>query len=228
MESQVMAQALEDLRAHRIDFAAFYARTQRDWERIAQDLYRRWPLPAGIEACDVEQDLLLAVHKERLVWRWQPERGKSLVEFVVWNAQDKAKKEIHKTRDSKRRSGSAPGRFALPLSSLHREGEEGEQDQRQDEESAWASAHEDDRDAEIALGGLEVFTSVLNAMPCRRDREALLHLVAAGGSVRDAAASILDDPGAAVACRVDTVREGERAVRVAAARARRVAREVVR
>jgi len=108
-----------ELRAYhcgRITFARFYAITRKEWFSLASSLIRRWRLPPSVDIEDVVQVMLADVH--RRVPRWDPERGRSLEDFVVWNACDKAVKWLHRERCAFRRDGKSKSRYPLPFACL--------------------------------------------------------------------------------------------------------------
>jgi DNA-directed RNA polymerase specialized sigma24 family protein len=107
--------ALEGLRAGRIEFGEFITATRPRWKSIALDIMRRWRVPGWVAVEDVEQELHLAAW--RFVWQFDEKRGSTLAKYVVWNAYDKAKKKVHKARGA-RLCGSAdrnPGHIDVPL-----------------------------------------------------------------------------------------------------------------
>jgi len=91
--------ALHRLREGQLSFTDFATYTHNHWHRLAVHLYRRWKPPTGVDVEDVLQEVLLAAWQ--FVGTWDPEREVSLERYVVWNASDKAKKQLHKLRGAK-------------------------------------------------------------------------------------------------------------------------------
>jgi hypothetical protein len=104
MADTLMESALHALRDGRIDFDFFAQATAPQWRALATRLFRRWTPPTGYSVEDTTQDLLLAAWS--LVDKWDPTRGVPIGRYVIWNASDKAKKQLHVQRGAKR-SGSA-------------------------------------------------------------------------------------------------------------------------
>lgn len=88
--------ALDELRAGRIDFTEFVGETRMRWRCLAQNIMRHWRTPSWMSLEDIEQELYVAAW--RFVWKFQEGRGPSLARYVVYNAFDKAKKKVHKAR----------------------------------------------------------------------------------------------------------------------------------
>lgn len=97
-------------------FDDFARATRGYWEMQARRLMRRWQTPADVEVEDVVQELLLGAWKA--VPRFDPARGKTLVQYVRWNAISKAKKFMHRQRCALRRDDKARSRHPLAFSRL--------------------------------------------------------------------------------------------------------------
>lgn len=102
---------LEQLTSGNLDFGQFAMETADDWRRLAGYLYNRWPLPTAVEVEDVEQELLLG--SWQVVERFDPTRGKSLLEYVVFNSVDRAKRWLHKQRSAVWGRDKGASRFPL-------------------------------------------------------------------------------------------------------------------
>lgn len=87
----------------------------RDNERrlrgVARRLYLRWRLPPAVDVEDVEQELRLAVCE--VLGGYDAARGRSLDDYLIWNAAQRTKGWLHRQRESPRRRGTAEGRYAL-------------------------------------------------------------------------------------------------------------------
>lgn len=109
----------------RMTFDELARRTRPNWEKLAQYLLRRWRSPTWVaDVEDVVQDLLLGAWVALKEWDPQHPAAAPLKSYVIFNAVDKAKKRVHTLRKAKRRDDKAPSRHMVPVSSLHREGEE--------------------------------------------------------------------------------------------------------
>lgn len=111
------------VREGQISFEQFVANTRKDFFALATHLLRRWNGPAWFTVDDVEQELYLGAWK--YISRWDPDRGKSIEEYVTWNAMCAAKRHLHSARGVSL-SGSPDRKlsnFEAPLSSIGEEGE---------------------------------------------------------------------------------------------------------
>lgn len=121
--------ALHEVRAGRVSFDAFVRSTIDRWRRIAAKLLREWrDTPGWLPHEDVVQDLLLAAW--RCIPKWDESKGRTLEDYVIWNAKDKARKNIHRARFGKRRHRGEEHTRATcdrPASSFVRQGEDGDE-----------------------------------------------------------------------------------------------------
>lgn len=111
-----MREHLGALQRHEISFDQFVRRTRPHWRRLAARLYSRWraKLPDGVMLEDIEQELLY--HAWLCVDHWEPARGRSIEDYVVFNACAKAVRWIHIQRNAYRRSEKEPSRFPAAAS----------------------------------------------------------------------------------------------------------------
>lgn len=113
-----MQKELEQLAAGEISFDVFAIRTSEHWQRLAQSLYGKWKtqIPAGVGVEDIKQEMLFQA------WFTLPEydatRGKTLHQYVVFQASARASRFINMQRNAFRRSGSAPSRFPTSFATL--------------------------------------------------------------------------------------------------------------
>lgn len=105
-----MRQALRAVHAREITWAEFYKRTARDWSRLARFLFVKWRLPRGVEAADIEQQLMLEAFLAAGTWK---AGGMPIDEYVVWVACSKTKRWIHEQRNAKRRDAKARSRMPV-------------------------------------------------------------------------------------------------------------------
>lgn len=131
MTREGFGEALARVREGTLSFDAFARQTKERWRRVAIALLRRWDAPswAGTEE-DVVQDLLLAAWQA--IPRWDPTdpRQRSLEDVVMYAANNRAKKNLHRARLGKRAhrdEDHTRSRYERPLSSFVREGESGEE-----------------------------------------------------------------------------------------------------
>jgi len=111
-----MQRELEQLADGRLTFDGFARATRLEWFRLASYLLRRWQAPADVGLEDLVQEMLLEAW--RISDRFDPRRGKTIQQYVTWNAVTRAKKWLHRraTRCAWRRStttrpaGSSPRR----------------------------------------------------------------------------------------------------------------------
>lgn len=89
-------------------FDAFAVATRSDWRKLAQYVYRKWPLPYGVEAEDIAQEMLLAAWIA--IGKWDPTRCVKLQTYVVWCAVTRGKRFVHEQRNSCHRT-AGDGRF---------------------------------------------------------------------------------------------------------------------
>lgn len=113
------------VRDEKLTWNAFVGATQAEFTAMAMSLVRRWKPPSWYGITDVVQELYL--------WAWRflpnfdPSRGKTIKQFVVYNAMSGAKRELHRARGAKL-SGTAdknPSRIEAPISSLSKTSDDG-------------------------------------------------------------------------------------------------------
>jgi len=92
------------------DFSCFVRETMRDWERLAESLFARWAMPAGVEAIDIRQEMLTAAWKSAK--KYAPDRGVTARRFLVWSAMAHAKRGMRMQRQAPK-SNPAEARFPL-------------------------------------------------------------------------------------------------------------------
>jgi hypothetical protein len=114
----VFSEAVRLFHDGRMTDANFFRSTRGTWERMARYLLRRWPAPAWVDQDEIVQELHLGA--SLCVWSYDERlsHGRTLEDYVEWNAIDYAKKKLHAMRGAKR-SGNAdgnPSRIERPLS----------------------------------------------------------------------------------------------------------------
>jgi DNA-directed RNA polymerase specialized sigma24 family protein len=194
---------IEKVRSGEVSFDTWARATARDWRRLAEHLFRRYPLPAALSVEDVEQEMLLAAWTA--IRTWDPSAGMPLERFVTWTAYINAKKWVHRQRNALRRDDRAPGRFP----SLMTLGD-------------YAVL----RSASTASDAAEVRARVAGAIRALEDsahRVAVTAVASAGGDLDAAADLLLGDPGARTSLGILTRSDAARLVRDATAASRMVA-----
>lgn len=219
--TKAMTAGLEQLRQGG-DFTAFVGQTKADFERMSVDIFRRWHVPPGVDAEDVQQQLYVAFIEEDLVGKWDPTKGPNLKTFTVWQAYTLAKRWLHEQRGAKRRDGKAPSRFPISFSQLGNQGEEGRDYAERGLEGVLAPTQEDD----VAWRELaEGFRTLLGSP---EHRMAFDVIVACGGCQDSAVHAIATDPRIALRCEVGSEEEAEKLVRETVAIVRDLVRQVLK
>jgi hypothetical protein len=113
-------EAVGAFRDGRMTSTEFFRVTQSAWQRMARYLLRRWRAPAWVEQEEIVQELHLGAML--CIWCYSDclARGRTLAEYVEWNAIDYAKKKLHAMRGANR-SGNAdanPSHFEKPFSAF--------------------------------------------------------------------------------------------------------------
>jgi DNA-directed RNA polymerase specialized sigma24 family protein len=199
-----MQRELEALRAGRLTFDGFVRATRLEWFRLAAYLLRRWSAPADVGLEDLVQEMLLGAWD--VVGRFDPRRGKSVQQFVVWNAVTRAKKWLHKQRCAYKLDDRSPSRHALCMAALDEDA-----GRRLEPVAVELPADAVDRTRALAeaVGRLESDV----------DRALLLCLVDARGDVERAARDVVARPRARWLLRIEDETHARRAIRRAMARA---------
>lgn len=97
-------------------FEAFAIATRSQWRRIAVRLMQRWKCPCDVEVDDVIQELLMGVFV--VLPDYDETRGKSLAQYAVWNAINRAKKWMHRQRGALRRDDRSKSRHPIAMSTI--------------------------------------------------------------------------------------------------------------
>ncbi len=177
-----------------ITFGEFERRTREAWMRLASGLLRHWKAGCDVSVEDLYQELLVAAW--RFVPKFDPARGVSLRDFVVYNACDKAKKWLHKRRNAYRRDDKAAGRFELVFSGMSLQS----QDRHEEIEDVLLNRIPIDPGQEHGLEKRAALASI------DWDDLAFLHYQRAG-SIEGAVLSIQSSPVARYALRAVTISE---------------------
>lgn len=184
-----------------IGFDEFARETMSYWESVAAMLRARWIMPAGVEAADLRQELLLGAW---LAWRaYDPTRGVPLRTHATWNALAGAKRWLNGQRNAKRRSCHAQSRVEVRKVDVA-------PDEFSDSRGVAARVVDADFDATVDLIG--------RVRAARGYAGVMLREVAhAGGDVR-AAAAVMVEHGTLDAFGVRSAREAAELIERAAAR----------
>lgn len=150
---------------------------RKDIARFARWLLKRWSVPAGVTADDVEQELRLGAV---LALRDYDESRGSMTrdKFVWWSAVSHAKRWIHTQRGALRRSGHSPSTHPV-LAPV-------DMDEWRDVSG--------DTPQDTAAEFLEVLRLALAACRTERERVCLGALIDARLDVGEASGAVLRDP----------------------------------
>lgn len=98
---------LTELAEGDITFGEFTRTTSGDFTAMATHLARRWgTLPPALQVQDLTQEMLLAVHLQ--LPNYNPAKGRSLRDFIVWMAYCAARKCCTAAAVSKKRDETGP------------------------------------------------------------------------------------------------------------------------
>lgn len=191
-------QAIALLHDGRLDFTTFARATRPSWEKLARYLLRRWKAPAWVEPEEIIQELLLGAWESVWCYSEHLAQGRTLDEYVEWNATDKAKKKLHKMRGAKlsKNADANASRYETPLSSF-------------EATSEWLDGllHEDAEQHDI----VERKQRVERACRTEAERRAMRALSETGDIVRGAILLFEDDEARAL-CGLRTARDAGRFV----------------
>lgn len=109
-----MKRELQELVDGVINFNTFERRTHTEWVKLAQHLFVRYPMPAGVELADVVQEIVMSAW--RAVQSYDASRGSDLTSYVTWTAYAGARRWANEQRNSYRRGDHVPGRYPIPES----------------------------------------------------------------------------------------------------------------
>lgn len=93
-----LSDQLERLRSGECTFAEFASGTRNLWKYMAARLLRSRDPGIGVDAADVEQEMLVAAWL--FVGRWEDGRGAPIDKYVLFNSCDKAKKWLDGQREA--------------------------------------------------------------------------------------------------------------------------------
>lgn len=170
-------EAVASFRDGRMTAGDFFKETHATWKRMAGYLLRRWRAPAWVDEEEIVQELKIGATQSLWCYSACLARGRTLADYVEWNAIDYAKKKLHAMRGANR-SGNAdanPSRFEIPFSAFREDGPTFEFRVEPDQE----------RQLEIKLAIERICTTV-------RDRHALDAFLKAGDIVTGAVALFAD------------------------------------
>jgi hypothetical protein len=183
--SENLASNLQALRAREIPFEVFHRRTRDEWRRMAVALHRRYTLPPGVTADDVEQEMLFGCWVA--VSRWEDDRGVSLVSYVVWGAHNRAQKWIQRQRGVNQHTRRGPAGYAFCASALTRDGDDGGPRVL---ENATAGARDRERDLDVQA----LLAMIPRVASSEAGKQALRRFFEQMGDVEKAAEAFYGDP----------------------------------
>jgi hypothetical protein len=164
-------------------YTKFVRETEREFEKMAAKIYRRWPLPEAVEPQDVVQDLHVEI--VRIMRSYKPEKA-TVAAFLIWNAFARAKKECNRQRGKVK--DRDPSIHALVVSGLLSTGESGPErfEDCIDRLALEGDALELDRECESMLDSKEMLRKIRSRLS-EQDSRRVRRVVAHGGNVRAAA-----------------------------------------
>lgn len=195
--------------ARRIGREQFVRETMPRWRAVARRLWEGWrrKLPAWVEREDVEQELvMLALRYAR---NYDPARGGTPGQFVVWVAQRRAARLLEHWRGASTHGKATenPSRAEVAFSRAFPAQGDGEGQRRSPEEMLRALATQD-----YAVEQGEEFAEALDGAQSVREALVLLALRRAEGSPRRAAAVLYADFAARVECELEDEEHARRVV----------------
>lgn len=205
-----LGEALLAVREKRCTFNDFVRATRIHWQRLSDDLRRRWDIPVWVGREDIEQDMLIAAWQ--FLDKFDPSRGVAIERFMVFNATDKAKKALHVARGANQHRGTDrnKSRYEKNESSFKREGDaEGERQSVLDQN---ASVEPDQEDV---VHRNERGKRVLKACINTREFLTMQAITKVGNSVRDAASLLYEDRDARRICALTSIEQANEVVEIA-------------
>lgn len=194
---------LREVRDGSKSFDAFARETRRTWERLAEYVAGRWRLPRWASTADILQELLAGAW--RAIWEYDPKRAKGATfpGYVIWNAVDAAKKQVHRWRGAKlhREADRNPSRMDFSYGQVW-----GDNADRVVEERLAQGPEQ-----EQAIERREASERALKAARTVREQHAI-RVLADSGSLAEGAMRLYADPTARRECRLSNEREAVRVV----------------
>lgn len=209
-----LEQVLLALRAGHVSLDRFFREADADLRRMADALFKRWPLPPGVGPEDLYQQMCLGICEERRDLKWDPMRGIPLLTHVLYHAHVFAKRWLHGQRGAKRRSGKEMGRFPICMSALG----DGQDDALEEVQQVVNGTQDEDCDAR------RVLLDVYDALPLPSAVAWAVYVQE--GDTEQAARRIDASSGLASTCRVSTVDEARVVVKKAIKKGREIARSM--
>lgn len=212
--------ALLSLREGSMPLGEFFRVVDGDLRRMAAALHGRWVLPPGVEPLDVFQEMSIYMLSRRPDLSWMPgtlnKRGQpiSISTFVLYHLHVAGKRWINATRQAKRRSGKAMGRFPICMTALI---DTDDEDYLEIEQAVEATQ---DVEVEASVIGLEVFDEL--PVPVAITWAVYVQ----EGDVYRAAKRITASVGLASTCHVSTIEEATSAVKRAVEQGYEIARRM--
>lgn len=213
-----LEQVLSALRKGEVSLDRFFREAHADLRRMSDALYKRWPLPPGVSAEDLYQQMCLSIIDERRDLEWEPGRTNkkgrliTLLTHVLYHAHVAAKRWLHGQRGAKRRSGKELGRFPICMSALG----DGT-DESYDEIEQVVDATQDEEHA-----ARRVLLEVYDKLPLEQSVAWAVYV--REGDEEQAARRIDASSGLGTTCRISTVEEARLLVKRAVKQGRKIAR----
>lgn len=187
---------LKALHEGKLSYATYYRLHRADLERLAKQLWGRWPAHSvGIE--DLVQEMLLALFRKLPSW----DAGRApVLRYAVWTMCAAAKALLHNQRDARLRHDKSPSRAPLPRdpSVLERQ-----LSQEPTQEQA----------AELFMRLARVAAGADAANPAPPVERMVVNALAEHGSVEGAAAALYGSARRRTALRLGSEKEAQQLVR---------------
>lgn len=194
-----MKDQLKALQAGRMSFAEFARGTKPAWTAHAKKLHDRWKTPPELSVEDLVQIMLLEAWLR--VPKYDSKHGVSLYRYVVYNACDKAKKEINRARCAPRGDGKRESRFALCGAYFNTSGAEASGNTEFNIDTtlamngtAWIFPGFNVEEATIRAESMrELINGMLDRASCQEQQFDMVALLNANGDVADAGHLLFKD-----------------------------------
>jgi hypothetical protein len=195
----------------RRDFDIFWRETRRTWRGMAQRLYLRWTPPAGCSPDDVEQELSMAVWNLLDEGKYDVTKGRTLADYLVFNACNRAKYWLHQQRGASLHGNRDKNPTRAPISV---DTQYAAQPDRPHKGAAFVLARmrteaTQEHEADRRLRLLNILDDCTNL----RERFALVSLYFHGGNEQRAAQYIYNDQNIRQLCRFGSEQQALTSVR---------------
>ena len=195
-------------------YTLFWVDTRHVWRGIAANLYQRWKPPAGVTVDDVYQQLGENVWNLLISCTYDPSKGRTRADYIIYNACTKGKYFLHQQREANLHGNhdKNPSRYATSYTEAGINYDERGHIRAGTKvlmrTSVPASQHR-------AVERREELNALLETITSTRDRFALVALYFSDGSPYEAAKTIYEDLEMRLMCRLGSVEQALFMVRAA-------------